>query len=139
MATGAERVVREIMTGSPVTLKPDDTLDMASEIMSQGRIRHIPVVEGRHLLGMISQHDLLGATASSILGLKEKSKSELLKKYRIRDVMRKSIATVPPGTAIKEVAHLMADKRIGCLPVVDNGILVGLVTRTDLLRYMESL
>ena len=139
MKNGKEGVVREIMMGSPVTLKPEDTLDLANDVISLGRIRHIPIADGGRLVGIITERDLIGAAASQIFGLKQKSKSALLKSVLLKDVMKKRVVTVAPETPIKDVAHLMADKKIGCLPVISEGLLVGLVTTTDVLRYVESL
>ena len=139
MQNGKEGVVREIMMGSPVTLKPDDTLDLASDIISLGRIRHIPVVDDGRLVGLLSERDLMGAAASKVFGLKQKSKSVLLKSVLIKDVMKKRVVTVKPETPIKETARLMAEKKIGCVPVVSDGTLVGLVTTTDILKYVEEI
>jgi CBS domain-containing membrane protein len=139
MKNGKEGVVREIMMGSPVTLKPEDTLDLANDVISLGRIRHIPVLSDGRLVGLLSERDLIGAAASRIFGLKQKSKSALLKTVLIKDIMKKKVVTVAPDTAIKDVAHLMATKKIGCVPVVTGGALVGLLTTTDVLRYVESL
>jgi CBS domain-containing protein len=125
--------------GSPVTLKPDDTLALANDVISLGRIRHIPVVEDGKLRGMLTERDLMGAAATQIFGLKQSSKTALLKSVQIRDVMKKRVVTVAPDTPIKDAAHLLADKKIGCLPVVSEGTLVGLVTTTDILRYVESI
>lgn len=139
MKNGKQGVVREIMMGSPVTLKPEDTLDLANDVISLGRIRHIPVVDEGRLVGIITERDLIGTAASQIFGLKQKSKSALLKSILIKDVMKKRVVTVSPGTAIKNVAHMMAEKKIGCVPVLSSGAVVGLVTTTDILRYVESL
>ena len=139
MKNGKEGVVREIMMGSPVTLKPEDTLDLANDIISLGRIRHIPVVEDGTLVGLLSERDLIGAAATEIFGLKHKRKSALLKTVLIKDVMKKRVISVKPDTPIKDAAHLMADKKIGCVPVIENGALVGLLTTTDILRYVERL
>ena len=139
MKNGKEGVVREIMMGSPVTLKPEDTLDLANDVISLGRIRHIPVVDDGRLVGILTERDLIGAAASQIFGLKQKNKSALLKSVLIKEVMRKRVVTVAPEMPIKDVAHLMAEKKIGCVPVVSAGALVGLVTTTDILRYVESL
>jgi CBS domain-containing protein len=57
----------------------------------------------------------------------------------IKEIMQRRVVTVDPDTPIKEAAHLMADKKIGCLPVLSDGTLVGLVTTTDILRYVEGL
>jgi len=139
MKNGKVGLVREIMMGSPVTLKPDDTLDLASDIISLGRFRHIPVVENGKLIGIISERDLMGAAAVRIFGLKQKSKSALLKCVLIKGIMKKHVVTVEPDTPIKDAAHLMADKKIGCVPVLSEGALVGLVTTTGVLRYVEGL
>jgi CBS domain-containing protein len=139
MKNGKEGVVREIMTGSPVTLKPEDTLDLANNVISLGRIRHIPVVEDGRLIGLLSERDLMGAATIEIFGLKQKRKSALLKTVLIKDVMKKRVISVKPDTPIKDAAHLMADKKIGCVPVVESGTLVGLLTTTDILRYVERL
>jgi CBS domain-containing membrane protein len=139
MNNGKEGLVREIMMGSPVTLKPDDTLDLANDIISLGRIRHIPVVENGKLTGIISARDLMGAASSRIFGLKQKSKSALLKSILIKNIMKNRVVAVEPDTPITNAARLMADKKIGCLPVVESGALVGLVTTTDVLRYVAKL
>ena len=113
MKNGKEGVVREIMMGSPVTLKPEDTLDLANDVISLGRIRHIPVVEEGRLIGLLSERDLMGAATTEIFGLKQKRKSALLKTVLIKDVMKKRVITVKPDTPIKDAAQLMADKKVG--------------------------
>ena len=138
MKNGKEGVVREIMMGSPVTLKPDETLDLANDVISLGRIRHIPIIEDGRLVGVLSERDMMGAATTTIFGLKRKSKSALLKSVLIKDVMKKKVVTVKPDTPIKDAAHLMKEKKIGCVPVVNEGSLVGLVTTTDILRYVEN-
>jgi acetoin utilization protein AcuB len=139
MANNKGATVRDIMMGSPVTLSPDDTLDLANDVISIGRIRHIPVLEQGRLVGIISQRDLLSATADRIFGLKQKSRSELLKKELVKNVMKKRVITVGPETPIKEAARLMMDKKIGCVPVIKKDDLVGLVTTTNILRYLDSI
>ena len=139
MKNGKAGVVREIMMGSPVTLKPDETLDLANDVIFLGRIRHIPIVEDGRLVGLLSERDMMGAAATTIFGLKRKSKSALLKSVLIKDVMKRKVVTVKPDTTIKDVAHLMTETQLGGVPVVDEGSLVGLVTTTDILRYVEGL
>lgn len=130
--------VKEIMMGAPVTLKPDDTLNLANDIMSLGRIRHIPIVEDGRLVGILSQRDLFGAAVNTVFNLRPKEKREMLKNFQIRDVMRDRVVTAAPDTTIQEAARLMAEKKIGCLPVVEGGELVGLVTSTNILRYLAQ-
>jgi CBS domain-containing protein len=137
MKNSKDSAVREVMMSNPVTLKPGDTLDLANDIISLGRIRHIPVVEDGQLVGLLSERDLIGAAATEIFGLKQKRKSALLKTVLIKDVMKKKVMVTKPDTSIKDAARLMADKRIGCVPVIESGALVGLLTTTDILRYVE--
>jgi CBS domain-containing protein len=125
------KAVKEIMMSSPVTLKPGDTLQLASDMIFLGSIRHLPVVENGKLLGILSARDVMA------VGLK--NRSALLKSMPIKGVMKKKVITVAPDTPIVEAAHLMADKKIGCLPVLSDGTLVGLVTTTNILRYVEHL
>ena len=138
MKNAKKGVVREILMGSPVTLKPDETLDLANDVISLGRIRHIPIIEDGRLVGVLSERDMMGAATTTIFGLKRKSKSALLKSVLIKDVMKKKVVTVKPDTPIKDAAHLMKEKKIGCVPVVNEGSLVGLVTTTDILRFVEN-
>src|SRR5262245_25594155 len=102
MKNGKEGVVKEIMMGNPVTLKTEDTLDLANDIISLGRIRHIPVMEDGRLIGLLSERDLIGAAATKIFGLKQKRKSALLKTVLVKDVMKKKLVTTKPITPIKD-------------------------------------
>ena len=138
MKNGKKMTVSEIMMGSPVTLAPDDTLDLANDIISLGRIRHIPILDNGKLVGLISERDLIGAAANRIFGLNQKSRSILLKREMIKNIMKKRVVMVTPDTPIKDAATIMADKKIGCVPVVSDGALVGLVTATNVLHYLGS-
>ncbi len=91
------------------------------------------------MVGLLSERDLMEAAATTIFGLKQKTKSALLKSVLIKDVMKKKVVTVKPDTPIKDAVHLMKEKPIGCVPVMNEGALVGLVTTTDILRYVERL
>lgn len=139
MRNGKEGLVRDIMMGSPVTLKPDDTLALASDVICLGRIRHLPIVNEGKLVGILSERDLMGAATKQIFGLKQTSHTALLKSVSVKDVMKKHVITVEPDAEITKAAHLMAERKIGCLPVVSAGALIGLVTTTDILRYVERL
>ena len=131
--------VKEIMMGSPVTLAPNDTLDLANDVISLGRIRHIPILDNGKLVGLISGRDIIGAAANRIFGLKQKSRSALLKGELIKNIMKKRVITVTLDTPIKDAAMLMANKKIGCVPVLSDGTLVGLVTTTNVLHYLGSI
>lgn len=139
MKNSQKRPVREIMMSSPVTLKPDDHLQLASDLISLGRIRHIPIVDDGKLLGILSERDLIGSAAARILKLSGRRQAALLKTIPIREVMRRRVVSVEPETPITEAAELMAEKKISCLPVLSDGTLVGLITTNDILRYVQGL
>jgi CBS domain-containing protein len=130
--------VREIMIASPVTLKPNDNLKLASELISLARLRHIPIVDNGKLLGVVSARDLM-TRAAQRFNHKSRSRSALLKSVMLKEVMQRRVITVEPDTLIQQAAHLMAEEKIGCLPVLNDGNLIGLVTTTDMLRYIEGL
>jgi CBS domain-containing protein len=138
MARKNTPAVKEIMMKAPVTLSPEDTLDLANDIIYLGRVRHIPILDKGRLVGILSQRDLFGAAATAVLGLKGKTKKALLKSTQIKEVMSKTVVTVSPEATVKEAARKMAQKKIGCLPVVDAGTLVGLLTTTDVMRYVGN-
>ena len=127
--------VREIMTTEIVVLKVDEELSLASDIMTLGRIRHFPVVESEQLVGIISQRDLFKASLASVMGHDYKEIRDHLKTITIKEIMVKDVITVGPDTEIHEAVQIMIEKKIGCLPVVSDGDLVGMVTETDMLRF----
>jgi CBS domain-containing protein len=124
------------MAQNPATLDRNETLDLAESIMNLGRIRHMPVVDGGKLVGVVSQRDLFRSALVTALGFGRKVTSSLVKTIRIKEVMTEKVITISPGSSIKDAARLMMDKKIGCLPVVDGDRLIGMVTETDMLRYV---
>jgi CBS domain-containing protein len=133
--------VRDVMRTHVVTLSMFDSLDVATDIMTIGRIRHLPVVDrDQTLVGIVSQRDLLRASISSVLGIGEPGQREWLGKVPVIDVMTRNVTTIAPEASISEaMSHLMAAK-IGCLPVVDeHDKIAGLVTETDFLRCFNDL
>ncbi len=130
--------VTEIMMKGPVTLGSDDILDLADDVMTLGRIRHLPILEGERVVGVLSQRDLFRSSLAAVLGFQPKQRKDLMKAIQIREVMSKPAITVSAGTKVKDAARLMIEKKIGCLPVVEGESLVGLVTETDILRYVAE-
>ncbi len=128
--------VREIMSPDPVVLTVDDELSLAHDIMSLGRIRHLPVVEGSKLVGIISQRDLFRASLASVLGDDYDKNREHLKSIKIKEIMVKNVISVSPDMSLQEAGRIMLKEKIGCLPVVEDGKLVGLLTETDLLSFL---
>jgi len=126
--------VRDIMVTELVTLHVAEQLSLASDIMNLARIRHLPIVEGERLVGIISQRDLFRASLASVMGYDYAATRDHLKTVSIKEAMVSEVITVEPETGIQEAGRVMLDKKIGCLPVVENHRLVGIVTETDLLR-----
>ena len=126
--------VRDIMVTDVVTLHVDEELSLASDIMNLARIRHLPIVEGEGLVGIISQRDLFKASLASVMGYGYAETRDHLKSVAIREAMVKEVITVEPDTEIQQAGRMMLEKKIGCLPVVQGERLVGMVTETDILR-----
>jgi len=131
--------VREIMVKEVATLDINDELSLANDIMRLGRIRHLPVVDGPRLVGIISERDLFRSSLAQALGYGTKASRDLMKGLRIKDIMVAEVVTVSPDTKLCDAVHIMVDKKIGCLPVVENDRLVGLITETDVLvQYLKE-
>jgi CBS domain-containing protein len=126
------------MTAEVTTMERNDTLQLAKDIMTLGRIRHFPVVDEGQVVGVVSQRDLFRASLGSVMKYGEKAEREFLSTVAIKEVMSGSPTTISPDASIKEAARLMVEKKIGCLPVVEDNRLVGLVTETDILREVAE-
>lgn len=133
----AEPGVRDIMTKSPVTLQKDNKVSLAEEVMTSGRIRHVPILDGERLVGVLSQADLFHS-AFKALHFRPSEQREFVKSLKVEDVMSKHVVSVPADTSIRAAARLMMEKKLGCLPVVEGERLVGLVTKGDMLRYLAE-
>lgn len=126
------------MTQNPATLERNETLDLSETIMNLGRIRHMPVVEDGKVVGVLSQRDLFRSALIAALGFGRKTTSTLIKTIRVKEVMSQNVITIAPDVSVKEAARVMIEKKIGCLPVVESDELVGLITETDILRYVTE-
>ncbi len=132
--------VKDIMVKEVATLDVNDELSLANDIMRLGRIRHLPVVDGPRLVGIISERDLFRSSLAQALGYGTKATRDLMKTLRIKDIMVSEVVTVSPETELKDAVQLMVDKKIGCLPVVEGDRLVGLITETDILmQYCKEM
>lgn len=131
----ADDPISSIMQHEFVTLAATDHLDLADDVMRLGRIRHMPVVEGERLVGIVSQRDLLSASLSKVLDFDPSHRRSFMRSIQVSEAMTRDVLTVPPETPIKEVARLMIRHKIGCVPVAgEDGRPVGVVTEVDLLR-----
>ena len=127
------------MSSKVVSISADDTLRIVHEIMELGHVRHLPVVRGGALVGIVSQRDLLHASLSNVMGLPTEEQNLFLEGVSIQDVMSGPAVSIGPEASVQEAARIMADRKFGCLPVVEADKLIGIVTETDLLGYFANL
>ncbi len=133
-------LVRDLMQREVVTLAAGDHLDLAEDIMRLGRIRHLPVVSRGALVGILSQRDLFRAAVSSVLQMQRSAERDWLQAIPVEAVMTTQVFSVGPATHVRTAVGIMLEKRIGCLPVVDeDGRLAGLLSESDCLRHLAHL
>ncbi len=129
--------VSNIMTTSLITLNANDGLDTAERLFKKHGIRHIPVVDGEKIIGMLSLTDLLRISfADGAYEDEDEVETLVYNMFTVPQVMAKNLDSVSPDTNIKEVAELLAQKEYHALPVVQQEKLVGIVTTTDLINYL---
>lgn len=127
--------VKEIMTTVVETLSVGDSLATARERLERGRIRHLPVMDDEErLVGLVTQRRVL-ATWVSHGHPNEENATEVAKDVPVEMIMEKYVDTVTPHTPAAVAAHMMTARKIGCLPVVDHGKLVGILTEADFVRF----
>ena len=121
------------MTADPTTLKRNDKLTLADDIMRLGRVRHLPVVDddGEILVGIVTQRDLFRDALAQALGYGKHAQRKILDTLSVKDVMATEVVITSPDTSLIEAARLLTELKIGCLPVIDNGRLVGILTEGD--------
>ncbi len=131
--------VAEIMTREPYTLGPDDTLADARKLMAEHHIRHIPIVSGDGtLVGLVSQRDVLAAEDSSVLnqaGDPESSEAYVA----LSSVMTSPVQTVDEHAGLRGTAMHLQKNKMGCLPVLNEGRLVGIITDSDFVAIAINL
>lgn len=126
--------VETCMQRRPMTVSPQDTLRGAWRIIRERRVRHLPVVERGRLVGIVTDRDLRQALPSRAVGLEMHEAPHLAEKVRIWEVMARAVVTISREAPIEEAARLLLKYRIGGLPVMKGEALVGIITKTDLLR-----
>jgi CBS domain-containing protein len=130
----APRLVRDLMSKKLFTIEPETPLARLEEHMMSFRFGHLPVVEGNKLVGLLTHGDLLHAS-SSFLSARATERDAIIHKLPASRIMQREIVTVGPDDTLADVALLMWESRLGCVPVVDgSGELVGMLTEADFLR-----
>ncbi len=133
-AEGGPRLARDLMTRELLTIGPDDMLESVEEHMKAFQFRHLPVVEGDVLVGLITHSDLLHAFSSK-LSKSAPEENVIIRGLPASRVMRRDLVTVRPTEPLVNVAALLWHSRAGCLPVTEeDGTLVGIITEGDFIR-----
>ncbi len=132
-----DKIVKNWMTTDPITIGPEATLPEVHDKMKEYGIRRLPVVDEENtLLGIISLSDVQEAEPSDAKALSIYELTYLLSRIKVSRLMKKDVFTVTPETRIADAARLMMEKKIGGLPVVENGKLVGIITESDIFRLV---
>ena len=132
-------LVGERMTSPALTIGPEMGVQDALALMHRDHVRRFPVVDSRgNLVGIISEKDLLDATPSDATTLSVWEINYLLSKLTVEKIMTKKVITITRDTPVEEAARIMADKKIGGLPVVENNKVVGIVTETDIFKLFTE-
>jgi len=132
--------VSQRMTKNPITVSPETPVPEAREKMKKENVHRLPVIDKNNkLIGVITEKDILYASPSKATTLDVYEISSLLSKLQVHTVMTKEIISVTPETTLEEAARLIADNKIGGLPVIDKKILVGVITESDLFHVFLEL
>lgn len=132
-------LVGERMSHPVISIQPDMPIVDALNLMKRERIRRCPVVKDGKMVGIVSDKDLLNASPSPATSLSVWEMNYLLSKIQVRDVMTRKVLSVTDDTPIEEAAMIMADNKIGGLPVMQNDNLIGIITETDLFKIFLEL
>ena len=132
-------LVRDYMTTELVTVQETDTLLDATMFFVRSTFRHLPVVRGRQLVGVITERDVKQYAPSVLSGISADDYNSILETTSISRVMARTLITARPDQSVLEAAKLLYAKRLNCLPVVQDGELVGIITTTDMLKVLAQI
>ncbi len=132
-------LVKDKMSKPVITITPETSVQEALQIMREKKIRRLPVMEGKKLVGIVTERDLLYASPSPATTLSIQEMHYWLSKLRVKEIMKTPVITVDENAPIEEAARLMADNKIGGLPVTKDGELVGIITESDLFKVFTEM
>ena len=133
--------VRDYMTRHPMMAQPDMPAVVAQRLMTEAHVRRLPVVgDGKRLLGLVTRQSLL-VDPGKLGSLNMWDIAGYLSGLTVKDVMIKAgdVVTVGPDLTIEEAARIMVEQKIGCLPVLEDNVVIGIITETDLLAQLASM
>ena len=133
------RIVGDLMSTEVECLGRNDKLSVADDVMRLRRIRHLPVLdEDGDVAGVVSQRDLFRGALVKALGYGDVAQNKVMNTILIKEVMSTPVLTTTPSTPITEAAQRMLEHRVGCLPVIDDGRLVGILTEGDFVAELAG-
>lgn len=141
MTTAAKKQVlaSDVMSKKPITITEQDDLYTAENIMKLAEVRHLPVLRDGILVGLITHRDFLALSISLLADIKEEERIELLRKIPVGKVMKTDIKTIAPDTPLDKACRILIDNKYGCLPVADNGRLLGIITEGDFVKIVYDI
>ncbi len=131
--------VSDWMTAKVFTVGPDDYLSDAIFIMKEKSVKHVPVVKGGKLKGLLSDRDIKEYSPSKATALDIYELHYLLANTKIKEVMKTKVTTIAPDSPVEEAAMIMLDRNIGCLPVIDDGRLCGIISDKDIFHALVDI
>ena len=130
-------IIERRMTKNPVTCTPDMSIQDASDLMTREPVHRLPVLDkGGRLVGVISEKDILKAAPSPASTLSAYETNYLLSKLTVKKIMSRNPVTVTKDTTVEDAATMMVDQDLSCLPVLEDGKLVGIVSKSDLFKML---
>lgn len=133
-------IIERRMTRNPVTATPDMSVAEASALMKQEKVHRLPVLDkDKKLVGVISEKDILYASPSPASSLSIHEMAYLLSKLTVKKLMTKNVVAISKDTTVEEAARLMVDQDLSCLPVLEDGKLVGIVSKSDMFKILLEL
>lgn len=124
--------IKNRMTRNPITIKVDEPITDAVALMREKNLKRVPVVNGDKLIGILTQSDIQKVSPTKATSLSVFEINYLLSKTTVKDAMTKNPITIEAESLLEEAAVIMRENRIGTLPVVENGKLVGIITESDI-------
>jgi CBS domain-containing protein len=132
-------LVKDLMTSSPITAAPTMPMFEARQLMQRHRIRHLLVVDGDELAGIVTDRDIRLNWPSQATSLSVWELNYLLARVTVGEIMNRAVIRVGPQRDARDAARLMLEHRIGALPITEDGKIIGIVTETDLLRALAEM
>ncbi|HEX7185639.1 MAG TPA: CBS domain-containing protein [Thermoanaerobaculia bacterium] len=132
----SELRVRDLMTPNVVTVRPDDSVATAYDLMLDRRFRHLVVIDDEgDLAGLLTHRDLLRHSLIERTGVLLSFQKDVMQQIRVEEVMTSEVETIEPGQWLREAALVMYENKYGCLPVVEGSRTVGILTEADFVRF----